>query len=264
MNSIRYLPSLFLLIAAVYFGYIDEHGESPLETPQPEPVIESTSYIRQLTSSAFDDIVLDEKRDAFVMFYAPWCGHCRSFGPAYEKVGRTFAGDSESLVLAKIDLEAEEGGQEIAGRYKIRGYPTLMWFPKGNKNGVAYEGSREATELIQFLNQNGGYRRVLGGELEPLDGTSEALNEIARNFMRSGDVAHRAEILNGLHTSDAAADHIRRTYEKVMRRVLEKGDEYITSEKARVESLLSNKASLSFPKQDELRRKLNVLEGFTL
>ena len=259
MNPIRYFPSLIFFIAAVYFGVVD-HTRGPTaqsKKPQSSP---GPAHVRSLTSSSFDNIALDTTKDAFVMFYAPWCGHCQHFGPAYETVARTFAADSASVVIAKIDLEADEGGMAIAECYAIRGYPTLMWFPKDNKEGVPYEGSRDAKEIVQFVNAKSGLRRLLGGALEPLAGTSDALNAIAKDFLKA-DAEGKEACITAIGEADAEAP-VKAMYTKVMRKIVEKGAEYVPKETARVAALLESTSSMSLEKVDEFVKKRNVLAVF--
>ena len=258
MNSIRYLPSLVFIIAAVYFGLLDHRSEVPPQT-QPPQAPQADAHVRELTPGSFDSHVLDSTRDAFVMFYAPWCGHCKTFGPAYETIARTFAADSASVTIAKIDLEADEAGMLIAERYNIRGYPTLMWFPKANKEGEPYEGPRDAKEIVQFVNANSGLRRVLGGALEALAGTHAVLDGIAKQFMQAPSDA--VEFVGKMEQADAEAS-VKAVYVKVMQRVLEKGKEYIAREKARMDALLADQSAMSLEKVDEFVKKRNVLAVF--
>ena len=53
-----------------------------------------------LTDSTFDKAVA--KYDyLLVLFYAPWCGHCKKFHPEYEKAAKTLR--KENLYLSKVD-----------------------------------------------------------------------------------------------------------------------------------------------------------------
>jgi len=83
-----------------------------------------------LDSSNFDRYI-DGSRYAFVEFFAPWCGHCKSLAPEYEIVGEVFAKE-KSVLIAKVDADQHK---ELAARFDVHGYPTLKFFPKGTKKG---------------------------------------------------------------------------------------------------------------------------------
>ena len=65
------------------------------------------SLVAMLTEENFDSLVGGAK-GALVEFYAPWCGHCKTLAPKYEKLAEVFAGDKEVLI-AKVDATEEEG-----------------------------------------------------------------------------------------------------------------------------------------------------------
>jgi thioredoxin len=56
-----------------------------------------------------------------VDFWAPWCGPCRSFAPAYEAASEKYP----DVVFAKVNTEEQ---QTLAGYFQIRSIPTLMIF----------------------------------------------------------------------------------------------------------------------------------------
>eukprot|EP01028_Stygiella_incarcerata_P011031 TRINITY_DN603_c0_g5_i1.p1 TRINITY_DN603_c0_g5~~TRINITY_DN603_c0_g5_i1.p1 ORF type:complete len:414 (+),score=106.83 TRINITY_DN603_c0_g5_i1:118-1359(+) len=141
--------SLSLSLSLVSFVFAEEPGE-----PLPG--------VLDLTPETFDQHVTESK-GAFVEFYAPWCGHCRSFAEQYAKVGEVFSKTSdkaakENLVLAKVDADKH---RDLGQRFGIRGFPTILWFPKGSSEPEKYEGSRDAKDVLDFINSRIGSRLVI-------------------------------------------------------------------------------------------------------
>jgi len=113
----------------------------------------ANAKVIDLTPDNFDSIV-DGSKGAFVEFFAPWCGHCKSLAPEYEVVGEAFDKES-SVVIAKVDADAH---RDLGGRFDVHGFPTLKWFPKGSTTPEAYEGGRTADDIISFVNGKAGTR----------------------------------------------------------------------------------------------------------
>jgi len=53
------------------------------------------------------------------------------------------------LIIAKFDATANE----VAG-LQIRGYPTLKFYPKDNKEGIDYEGDRNLESFKKWLSEH--------------------------------------------------------------------------------------------------------------
>ena len=83
-------------------------------------------------------------------YYAPWCGHCKKLAPIWDELAE-FYKDDKDLVIAKFDATANE-----AEGVEIRGYPTLIFYPKDNKAGVDYSGERELKDFKKWLSENSG------------------------------------------------------------------------------------------------------------
>jgi protein disulfide-isomerase A6 len=50
-------------------------------------------------------------------------------------------------------------------RYGVSGFPTLKFFPKGNKAGEEYEGGRDLDDFVVFINEKAGTSRDSKGQL---------------------------------------------------------------------------------------------------
>jgi len=114
-----------------------------------EPVPDSNDGpVKVIVGTEFEKIVKDPTKDVFVKYYAPWCGHCKKLAPIWEELGTAFK-DNENVVIAKFDATSNE-----ADGVEVRGYPTLIFYPKDNKEGVNFDGDRELEPLKKYVNEN--------------------------------------------------------------------------------------------------------------
>lgn len=219
------------------------------------------SAVLDVDQGNFDGLVLDTSKNVLVEFYAPWCGHCKALAPVYEEVAASFVGD-EDCVVAKVDADAN---REVGSRYGVTGFPTIKFFPKDNKDGESYEGGRRTEDFVQFLNEKCGTSRLVGGKLSQQAGIVESMNGYAEQFMN--EAVQREDIVAKAATAAESEDDGRGSstagyYVKVMKKVLEKGAEYIKNESERLGRILNGDISLK--KSDELTKKRNVLKKFEL
>ncbi|CAL0321931.1 unnamed protein product [Lupinus luteus] len=146
----------FVLNGEVTFDNIKVFGENFLEGKlkpylKSDPVPESNDGdVKIVVGSNFDEIVLDESKDVLLEIYAPWCGHCQALEPIYNKLAKHLRG-IESIVIAKMDGTTNEHP-----RAKADGFPTLLFFPAGDKSfsPITVETDRTAVALYKFLKKN--------------------------------------------------------------------------------------------------------------
>jgi len=216
-------------------------------------VKKAATNVQVLTDSNFDKIVLDGSKDVLVEFYAPWCGHCKHLAPVWEKLATAFDNDA-NVVIANIDADKY---RDIGGRYDVSGFPTIKFFPKGDKTPVAYEGGRELGDFVTYINEKAGTQRESDGTLSSSAGRDSALDEITSTFL-SGDkksLLTKAEDLVKKMT-DSAQSAIGKIYVKYMQMVVEKGNDWIATEVQRLERLLSG--SIAATKADDFTRRKNI------
>lgn len=102
----------------------------------------------ELNPENFKNIVENPKKHVFVMFYAPWCGHCHHMMPIWEDLGKKY-GPNDNVVIARIDASTH---RNFASKYGVQGFPTLKLFPKSDKSGnLEYSGKRELADMQEFL-----------------------------------------------------------------------------------------------------------------
>ena len=105
---------------------------------------ENTKVI-QLNKDNFMSDVVESDNLWLILFYAPWCGHCKAFHPEFEKVAKATKG------LFKIGAVNCEDEKVLAQKYKIDGYPTVLFFGDNKEKTEEYEGDRKAEKVIDYL-----------------------------------------------------------------------------------------------------------------
>ncbi|KAJ4874298.1 Protein disulfide isomerase-like 1-2 [Raphanus sativus] len=129
-------------------------------------------FVLTLDHSNFTDTI--NKHDFIVVeFYAPWCGHCKSLAPEYEKAAAELSSQSPPIFLAKIDA-SEESNKGIANEYKIQGFPTIKILRKGGKSVQDYNGPRESAGIVTYVKKQSG---PASAEIKSADAAGEVIGE---------------------------------------------------------------------------------------
>jgi thioredoxin 2 len=81
------------------------------------------------TGATFDKMLTGTTVPVLVDFHADWCGPCHMMAPTLDEFARRRAGQ---VLVLKLDTDAHAA---IAGRYAIRGIPTVIAFDRGHERG---------------------------------------------------------------------------------------------------------------------------------
>ncbi|XP_055904063.1 protein disulfide-isomerase A5 [Eupeodes corollae] len=123
--------------------------KDPKEPPPPPPPEKSwdeeESDVEHLKDETFKSF-LKKKKHALVMFYAPWCGHCKKAKPEFMAAAAEFREDPR-VALAAVDCTKHAA---VCSVYEVRGYPTFKYFSY-LKTNIDYNGGRSESDFIKFM-----------------------------------------------------------------------------------------------------------------
>jgi len=99
----------------------------------------------------FEERVLAASHDKPILvdFWADWCAPCHAITPHLNRV----MGDMDgSIRLAKVEVDEGEN-MKLAGRYRLRGFPTIMLFHAGKELG-RFSGARASHWIEDWIEQH--------------------------------------------------------------------------------------------------------------
>ena len=106
----------------------------------------NSPYIIDASEDDFEQRVIQASHQTLVLvdFWADWCGPCQVLTPVLEKLAQEYAGQ---FILAKV--EADEN-MRLAGRYKLRGFPTVILFLNGEARDQ-FSGAKTTSFVRDFI-----------------------------------------------------------------------------------------------------------------
>lgn len=100
------------------------------------------SRVIEVTSSNFDEEVINSEVPVLIDFYADWCEPCKMLSPIVEEVSSKY----EDVKFVKINIDIE---QDIANAYRIMSIPTLVYIKDGEEqNRVLGAVDKDTVETL--------------------------------------------------------------------------------------------------------------------
>jgi len=153
--------------------------------------------------------------------------------------------DFPDVIIAKYDLSGDDGQKE-----KFSTLPTFNFHAKGSSAPASLVGEADHATLSEFV------RLQLNPKLADL-------KRLASSFI--GSISQRAQIQKNAEdivNSLASADkEYAQYFVTVMKKITEKGVDFVNTESARLSGLISNKSTAE-KKRHDFNSRLNIVKAF--
>lgn len=146
------LPQFNFLKHSLTFSYIQSRclrvtPHLSLHHMSSEPSFFSGSpHVKELTPKDFDELLvwnLKSKKCTAVLFYAPWCGHCKATKDEWMNFGKI----SKFIDVCAFDCEKNKGHVlkiREGMPQLVNGYPSIVFYVNGEPSESYAEGDRSA------------------------------------------------------------------------------------------------------------------------
>jgi protein disulfide-isomerase-like protein len=84
----------------------------------------------------------EAKGKHLVLYFAPWCGHCKVLKPEWEMLETAGV---KGVTVSKVDADEEPNKIKEAG---VDGFPTIIFYNNGEKS--VYSGERTASAITAW------------------------------------------------------------------------------------------------------------------
>lgn len=191
---------------------------------------------------------LSENKCLLVTFYARWCQHSKRWLPHSRTVATSLVAEP-NMSLAIVNCESYD---EFCNKFEIKSFPAIRLFTGGNI--IPFEGARSAQNVLDFINDNCGTEREIGGLLNDTAGLVSEAAPIVQEFLTSEE--GRAAVIEKMKAVPGAEFYV-----KVMERFMNGGITQIRNDMGKMAAMLGQRKA-GWQGLDSMKRRYNIFAQF--